>query len=203
MAVLCLPSPKRPELGRLICSYPVEFVVDAAGSIQFLRELPRFSLETNGLVLNATLNTPTGSAVTFDFGDGTGLAESTALPHTYTRPGRYDVLVRIAVNGRLTEYRAAVVVSRQHIVQPPCIAIPSLQTTVVGSEIRLAPSLQGPPGEPLDVTWRIDNKQPDAGSDPVTFTLEPGRYVLRPSAVRPLNARFSSRQRFDPNTSLK
>ena len=203
VGVLFNASQKRPELGRLMCSYPVEFEVDAAGNLQLLREPPLFSLSTNGLVLNATLNTPAGSVVTFNFGDGTGLLDSAALPHTYARPGRYDVLVRIAVNGRLTEYRAAVVVSRQHTVRPPCIAVPALQTTVVGGAIKLEPSLQAPPGETLSVIWRIDNVRPDPGSNPVSFTLEPGRYVLRFTASRPLAARFYSQQRFDPTATLE
>jgi len=202
VAVLCTVGQKRPELGRLICSYPVEFEVDAAGSLQLLQELPRLSFSTNGLALSATLSTPPGATVTFDFGDGTGLADSTALPHTYVRPGRYEVLVRIAADGRLTEYRAVVVVSRQHTVLPPCIAMPILQTTVVGSKIKLEPALQPTPGETLSVIWRIDNERPDAGSAPVTFTLDPGRYMLRFSAIRPLTARFYSQQRFDPTLTL-
>jgi hypothetical protein len=203
VAVLGVASQKRLELGRLMCAYPVEFEVDATGGITLLRALPQFSLSTNGLILNATLNTPPGSVVTFDFGDGTGLSDSASLLHTYARPGRYDVLVRIATNGRLTEYRAAVIVSRQHTVQPPCIGIPSIQTTVVGNEIKLEPSLLVPSGEVLSVVWRIDGKQADAGSDPVTFTVAPGRYVLRFSAIRPLSARFYSQQRFDPAAELE
>ena len=51
--------------------------------------------------------------------------------------------------------------------------------------------------------FRIDNKQPDRDSEPVTFTLDPGRYVMRFSATRPLNARFYSQQRFDRTTPLE
>ncbi len=202
LAILCVPSQKRPELGRQMCSYPIEFEVDAAGSIQMLRELPLFSLSTNGLALDANLSTPAGSVVSFDFGDGTGFAESSALPHTYARPGRYDVTIRIVVNGRLTEYGAAVVVSRQHSVLPPCVAVPSLQTSVASGKIILQPSLQTPSGETLSVTWNLDNRKPDAGSDPVTFSVDPGRYVLRFSAIRPLTARFYSQQRYAPTTPL-
>jgi hypothetical protein len=202
VGVLFNVSQKRSELGRLLCSYPVEFEVDAAGNVQLLRALPLVSFSTNGLVLNATLNTPAGSVVTFNFGDGTGLLDSTSLPHTYARPGRYEVLVRIAANGRLTEYRAAVVVSRQHAVQPPCIGIPVLQTSVVSGKIKLVPSLQVPSGETLSVVWRIDNVRSDPGSSPLSFTLDPGRYVLRLTASRPLTARFYSQQRFDPAATL-
>jgi len=58
-------------------------------------------------------DTAPGSTGDFDFGDGHGVAGRTALPHTGIATWRYEVLVRIAVNGRLTEYRAAVVVSKQ------------------------------------------------------------------------------------------
>ena len=194
VAVLCLLSQRRLELGRLACSYSMEFEVDAAGTHRFLQELPRFSFTTNGLALNVTLNTPAGSSVKFDFGDGTGLFDSTALPHTYERPGRYEVLLRITTGNRLTEYRAAVLVSRQHAVQPPCIAIPLLQTTVAGSRIEVKPSLE-PQSETLSVIWRIGTKRPDAGASPPTFTLDPGRHVLRFTAMRPLNALFYSQQR--------
>lgn len=186
----------------MMCSYPVEFEVNAAGTVTLLRELPRLTFSTTGLVLSAVLNSPAGSTVTFDFGDGTGLHDSTALPHTYSRPGRYEVLARIAANDRLTEYRAAVVVSRLHTVPPPCTALPVLQTSVVDGKIRLRPSLQVPSGETLAATWRIDSKEPDPGSDSLTFTLAPGRYVLRLSAVRPLSARFYSQQRHVPTTPL-
>jgi len=203
VAVICAPSQKRPELGRLMCSYPVEFEVDATGNVSALRELPFLSLATNALVLSATI--PNGLTVTLDFGDGTGLGESTALPHTYARPGRYDVVVRIAANGRLTEYRAAIVVSRQHPVLPPCIATPILPSQLTGTAglFKLQPTLQSPPGESLSVSWRIDNLKPDQGSGPVTFTLKPGRYVLRFSAIRPLTARFYSQQRYVPTDKLQ
>lgn len=203
LGVLCVPSRKRPELGRMMCAYPVELFVDAAGQVQILRELPLLALSTNGLALNATLNTPAGASVTFDFGDGTAPADSTALPHTYARPGRYDVLIRIAANGRLTEYRAAIVVSRQQTVLPPCIATPSLAATPAGDQIKIQPSLQTAPGDSLSVSWAIDNLSADPGAGPVTFTLEKNRrYVLRFSAVRPLSARFYGRQRYNVTTPL-
>jgi hypothetical protein len=88
-------------------------------------------------------------------------------------------------------------------VQPPCIAVPILQTTVAGGKIILQPSVQAPSGEALTVQWRMDHKQADAGSDPLTFTLDPGRYVLRLFASRPLSARFYSRQRFAPSTPIQ
>jgi len=202
VSILCPPLQKRSELGRIMSSYSIEFTVDSAGHIEILRELPLFAFSTNELTLNITLNTPAGSSVTFDFGDGTGLVDNTALPHRYARPGRYDVLVRIAVNDRLTEYHATVVVSRQHAVLPPCIAVPSMQTTVTGGKIKVSPSLQSSSGESLSVIWLINNQKPDPNGNPVTFTLEPGRYILRFTAIRPLTGRFYGQQRYAPGTLL-
>jgi hypothetical protein len=208
MGLLCAPSQKRPELGRMTCSFPLEFEVDSTGGIKLLRELPQFSFSADGLALNASFSTPPGSTMTFDFGDGTGLLDSTALPHTYSRPGRYEVLVRIASNGRLTEYRAAVVVSRQNSVLLPCIAVPLVQTAVAGDQVKFQPTLQVPSGESLAVSWRIDGLHPDQGSDPVTFTVSrpqsgtARRYVLRFTGSRPLSARVYSQQRYIPSTPL-
>lgn len=202
VGVLLSPARRRLELGRLMCAYPVEFEVSATGQVQVLRELPLLTLSVSQLVLDATLSTPPGTVVTFDFGDGTGLLDSSALPHTYARPGRYEVLIRLAANGRLTEYRAAVVVSRQVAVLPPCIAVPSVQATVAGAKIVLQPSLQAAGGEALGVRWQMDRVPADAGSNPVTFTVEPGRYVLRFTAIRPLQVRFYSQQRHVPSVSI-
>jgi hypothetical protein len=198
VAVLCEPAHGRQELGRLLCAYPVEFEVDAGGALTLLRNLPAFSFTSTGLSLDVTLNTAATASVTFDFGDGTGWLDSSTLPHVYARPGQYDVLVRIADNGRLTEYRAAVVVSRQHGVEPPCIALPVLTTSVVGGKVVVQPSLQVPSGESLAESWRIDGRQADPGTGPTTFTLDPGRYVLRFSATRHLDGRFYSLQRHLP-----
>src|SRR5262249_38621924 len=108
VGVVCTVSQKRPDLGRLACSYPVEFDVDAAGHVQVLCPLPQIVFATSGLALSAVLNTAPGASVTFDFGDGTAITDLAALPHMYARPGRYSVLTRIAADGRLAEYRAAV-----------------------------------------------------------------------------------------------
>jgi len=200
-AVLCVPSQNRAELGRMICSYPIEFEVDQAGGIRTLRELPRISFSANGLVLDATLNIP-GATATFDFGDGSGLVDSSTLPHTYARPGRYDVLVRIAAGGRLTEYRAAVVVSQQHAVSFPCVVFHKLPASLSSGKLILPSTLQSSSGETLPVSWRIDGRQPDSGSIPISFTLGKGRYVLRLAAIRPLVARFFSQQRYDPTIEV-
>jgi hypothetical protein len=202
LGVLCVPAERRPELGRLMCSYPIEFEIDAAANLTVLRVLPTITLTTDGLTLDATVNMPAGAVVTVDFGDGTGLADASAFPHVYAKPGRYEALIRIAVNQRLTEYRVAVVVSRQHAVQPPCIAVPSLTATAVSGKVKLEPTLNVPGGETLAVTWRVDGRAPEADGNPPSFTLEPGRHILRFTAIRPLAARFYGHQRYDPTVAV-
>jgi len=201
VAVLCVPSQKRPELGRMMCSYPMEFEVSSAGRITLLREMPHVTLTTSGLTLTASVTVRDGIVGTFDYGDGTGLTNT--LTHTYARPGRYEVLVRLVTQGRLlTEYHAIVVVSRQHAVLPPCIVVPQLQATVADGKVKIRPTMVVPSGESLAVSWQIDGKLPDSGSGPVTFTVEPGRHVLRFAAVRPLKARFHSQQRHAPTVAV-
>jgi hypothetical protein len=164
-----------------------------------LRELPLFSLSTDGLVLNAALNTPIDSQVTFDFGDGTGLFDSAALPHTYARPGRYEVLVRIAANGRMT---AAVVVSRQHSLQPPMHCLPNIANGRRRQQGQIAAFDPDAHRRVARCDLEHRGKKPDSGSGPVRFTLDPGRYVLRFSARRSLTVRFYSRQRNTPAPPL-
>jgi hypothetical protein len=48
----------------------------------------------------------------------------------------------------------------------------------------------------------VEGREADSVSGPVTFTLEPGRYVLRFTASRPLTARFYSRQRYTPEVPV-
>jgi hypothetical protein len=199
VAVLCVPSQKRPELGRLMCSYPVEFNVDSAGRITLLREMPHVSLTTRGLTLTATVKD--GLVGTFDYGDGSGLSHT--LTHEYKRPGRYEVLIRLVTQGGLlTEYHAIVVVSRQQTLLPPCITVPQLEATVADRKVKIRPTMVVPSGERFAVSWQIDGKPPDSGSGPVTFTVESGRHVLRFTAVRPLKARFHSQQRHAPTVPL-
>jgi peptidoglycan hydrolase-like protein with peptidoglycan-binding domain len=210
VAVLLPPATKRPELGRLICSYAIEFEAASTGEIRMLAKLPNMQLSISQLTLNAQIGTPSPGNITWDFGDGTGIFDSGAFPHTYAKPGRYEVTMRIVSAGRLVEYRAAVVVSRQHEVVPPLIVVPRLRATFEGGKIKVMPSLQSPAGQSLSVKWRVDNLSPDNGSGPVTFSLDPPtamegsrRHTLRFTAVRQLKGRFYSQQRYATAAPLR
>src|SRR3569623_1917 len=196
LAVVAVPAQNRVEQGRLACAYYVEQDIAAAGQILVRREQPRFALATNGLTLSLTSSLPPGATISIDCGDGSGMIGMAQMPHTYARPGRYEVLIAIASAGRLTEYRAAVVVSRTIAVKPPCIAIPALAATVAGTDITVQASLDAPT-EPLSVRWRLDGE-----SGPGPFTVRPGRHVLDMIAVRPLVARVYSLQRYAPEVAL-
>ena len=200
-AVVCTSAQGAAELGRLGCSYRIAFDLDASGVVTLIGALPRVAFAVNGLALDVSLAGLPGADVTFDFGDGTGLLDSTALPHTYARPGSYEVLIRIADGGRLTEYRAAVAVSRQHVLLPPCVAVPDLQSTVVGGQVELRPALEAGTPEPLSTFWRVDGTRAADPAAPV-FVLEPGRHELTVTAARPLTGRFHSRQVYLPSVDL-
>jgi hypothetical protein len=202
LAVIFVPSLRTPELGRALCAYAVDFEVDATGSVSLFGDLPQFSLNTTGLSLDATLALPAGAVASFDFGDGGGFLDSSSLPHTYAQPGRYEVTVRIGRSGRLTEYRAAVVVSRSANFPAPCIALPVLDTAVSGGRVVLTPSLQVPSGETLRAMWQVERVAADVSPGGVSFSLAPGRYRLQLKAFRPLVARFHGRQRHLPDVPL-
>lgn len=201
IGVVGIPAQRRPHLGRLTCSYPVEFEVDATGGMTVLPQLPPVSITSTGLDLDASFDTPAGATITLDPGDGTGLVDPTALPHRYSKPGRYDVRIRIAFQGRLTEYRAAVVVSVQHTVASPVIARPVLTASVEAGGVRIVPTLSS--AESLDVSWRVNGSAPDPGTNPASFLLQPGRHVLQFAASRPMVGRFFSQSRFDPVTPVQ
>ena len=200
LGVLAVPSQRRPELGRVCCSYSVQFDVDAAGNVTLLQQLPPSSISTTGLALDMDLTALTGATMFLDFGDGTPLGDATALPHQYARPGKYDVRIEIADQGRLTGYRAAVVVSAQHAVEPPLIAHPQLAATVEAGGIRIVPTLSV---ASLGVVWLLDRQRPDSSASPVSFLVQPGRHVVKFAATTLLTARFFGRQRFDPATAIQ
>jgi hypothetical protein len=209
VSLLLQPAAGRAALGRLLCSYPVEFDVASSGQVTVVTALPRVTLMTDGLIFRAQTDFPQGTVATWDFGDGTDLTDNTGLPHTYSRPGRYEVTLRLAANGRLFEYRAAVAVSRTNTLIAPLIVNPQLSGTVEDGKLKLRPSLDGPAGESLSVRWSVGNRPPDEDSNPATFTLDlpipsegTKRYVLQFVAVRPLKGRVYSRQRYAPEVSI-
>jgi hypothetical protein len=181
----------------------VELAIAAAdGAVTVLTALPQVSLTPSGLTLSGAF-TGGADSVTWDFGDGSAIASGLTVQHLYARSGRYEVLVRIALGGRLSEYRAAALVSQSQTVPPPLIAVPTIAavnggpgTGPIDLNIQLATA-------PTDVAFECIVGQQRAVSSSGVATISNiargQRVVLTFQAMRNLSARLYSRQRFVPD----
>jgi hypothetical protein len=191
-----------PELGRVSCRYPVQIEV-ASGTVTVLTALPEFTLTPNGLTLNGAFTGAAGIAVSWDFGDGTALAQGATIAHTYARPGRYEVLTRLVKDQKLVEYRSAVVISAHQAVVAPLIVTPVLTASAAGSEGAVTLSLTTAPSTievSIDAAAGLVRGWAETGA--ATLKLMPGTYQLDFRATRKLSARFYSRQRYLPAAAV-
>jgi peptidoglycan hydrolase-like protein with peptidoglycan-binding domain len=195
------------ELGRCRCRYPVEIDIAADGSTNILTVLPQFTLTSNALTLHGTFSGSNDATVTWDFGDGSALVQGRDVQHSYSRPGPYEVLTRLVRNGRLTEYRSAVYVSKNHSVSPPLIALPTIAavtpipaTGAIDLTVKLATPMNG-----VATDCAIGKVRAFATSGSLTLKGigrgtpgKPNRVVLDFLATPNLSARLYSKQRFLP-----
>jgi hypothetical protein len=151
--------------------------------------------------VRAALNS--ASELTWDFGDGTPVLRSTRggngtiAPseggHTYTKPGRYVLTLRCVQDGALSEFRAAVVVSRSQTLGDPLIVFPS-RVAFDASKRVLTASAGGDLQHASRVLWRVGEQTTEGGS--ATFALKPGHHTLEFAAVRQLRFRSYGKQRY-------
>jgi PKD repeat protein len=203
LAVLLPPPPSGPELGRGYCRYAIRLVV-SSGAVVVESALPEFSLTSQGLKLTGTFTGSASTKVTWDFGDGSPLANQPSAEHTYARPGRYEVLARLAAGGRLSEYRSAVVMSASRQLPAPVIVVPQLGAGPLSAEgtVPLSVTLPaGVSGVSLECTAGRARGWADAGS--VTLQLKPGRHLLTLLATRKLSAQFYGKQRYEPESPVE
>ena len=198
IAVLLPLTQNAIELGRCYCRYPIRVDI-AAGAVTVLTALPQFTLASTGLKLDCAFTGIAGSAVTWDFGDNTPLAQGPTAQHLYARPGLYQVVIRLAKDQKLVEYRAAVAVSASRSVVSPLIVSPTFSTTAVAPDGSVTLTV-APPANMPDVSIDCAVAKVRAGADtgPVTLKLKPGRYELTFVAMRKIAARFYSKQRYLP-----
>jgi hypothetical protein len=228
VAVLLLPTPGRTNyFGRVMSHCEVQVRITATGNLQVLSEIPQVILKPAGaatpLTLTARATLPPGAQISWDFGDGSPRQSGAAQQHSYARPGRYTVSLRVVRNGRLSEFRAEVVVSRSltNRLRPPVTVIPQLTretgTDIPAGHTRVVGTVNAPAGDPVIATWRV-GEQGSVKGNRVTFDWKPGDYTLFFTAVRTLKARvyctqrqltgpgfdfnglsLASNRRFDPN----
>jgi hypothetical protein len=149
-----------------------------------------------------------GAELSWDFGDGVGLKNGAVQAHVYSKPGKYTVTLRVVRNGRLSEFRSEVVVSRAHAstLLPPLTAFPVLsrETTanVPAGWTRIIAEVRAQAAEPVVATWRVGNEASVKGGL-ASFDLPPGTHMLYFRAVRVIRARVYNRQHHQPETFLE
>jgi hypothetical protein len=206
LAVFLLPSSSRANyLGRVMSHCEVQIRITPAGELKLISEIPqvRFTLgdSTNPLSLKvqAILQGP-GVEVSWDFGDGSALQSGADKQHMYGKPGRYTVTLRVVRNGRLSEFRADVVVSRSHTdrLRPPVTAFPTFTREtgagVPAGHTRVVGVVNGPADDPVTANWGVGGQRGMKGNR-AAFDLKPGDYTWFFTAVRTLKARVYCTQR--------
>ncbi len=205
VAVLLTPAPGRSSyFGRVMSHCEVRIHIDeTTGDLTVLSEIPKVTFEPGGpanpLSLTAKVE-PDGAEISWDFGDGSASQSGPNQQHSYAKPGRYTVTLRVVRNGRLSEFRSDIVVSRSHadLLSLPLTVVPAL-TRQTGTEIpaghaRVKGMVNASANDPVIATWRIGEQRSIRGNL-ASFDLPPGDYTLFFTAVRLLKARVYCTQR--------
>jgi Tc toxin complex TcA C-terminal TcB-binding domain/PKD domain len=188
------------ELGRCYCRYPIRIQI-SSGAVTVFTVVPELTVTQNGLTLSCAF---AGTAdVTWDFGDNSALVQGATAQHSYSRPGRYTLLVRLSKNGTLVEYRGAIVVSVNNAVVTPLIVAPVLSagTVLPNGTVPLTVAL---PAGVTDVSLACSagRERGSADSGAAVLNLKPGSYELDFLATRKLSAHFYGKQRYVPTETV-
>lgn len=206
IAVLLMPTPGRANYFCNVMSHcQVQVRITSSGDLQVLSEIPEVSFTLGGaanpLSLSAQATLAPGATISWDFGDGSARQSGSDQLHTYSKPGRFTVSLRVVRNGRLSEFQGDVVVSRSHAegLKPPVTAFPTLtrdetSTDVPAGLTRVVGETDFATDDPVIANWRVGTEGGFKGNR-ATFDLKPGDHTLFFSAVRPLKARAYSSQR--------
>jgi hypothetical protein len=206
VAVLLLPTPGRANyFGRLTSHCKVQVRITSTGNLEVLSEIPQVSFDlgdtADPLLLTAQATLPPGAEISWEFGDGSARQSGASQQHSYAKPGRYTVSLRVVRNGRLSEFGSDVVVSRSHAdrLSPPLTAFPTLTRDETGTGIpdghrRVMGTVNAPTADPVIANWRVGD-QGGVKGDSATFDLTPGDYMLFFTTVRLLKARVHCTQR--------
>ncbi|HEX3030367.1 MAG TPA: PKD domain-containing protein, partial [Clostridia bacterium] len=204
-------DPGRPQFNSLTSTYEFEFTITPGGALEY--EIPHINLSQNNLTLDAEASVykvdalSAGWEFSWNFGDDTGWLSGSPLQHTYTKPGRYTVVLRTVKGGKLLEYTMWVTVSRKYKLTGPLTVYPSLKITGKEGEFfkitakPIIPTKLVSTEIALDSIWSANRKilELDSASQ---FKLETGKYKLSFTAVRDLNARIYSKQCYFPGKTV-
>jgi hypothetical protein len=203
LGLVVLPSPEAPQFGPLTASYLISLDIAADGTLLDQTAVPELAFQVNGLSVTAGATVPAGGTRLWDFGGGDGFRSEDQ--HSYAQPGKYDVGLRLVLDGRLAEYAGSIVVSREQVVSAPLTAFPTFEAiddpSVPAGFTRVRCTSNAEAGETLAVIWQRAGQSPIRGQQ-VEFDLPPGRHTIAFAATRELTARIYSQQRFAPDDTL-
>ena len=189
---------------RLRLSFRVDESAGVASGVTVLTAIPETSVTQTGPLTVAVRAAMDGaSELAWDFGDGTPIlrtVRSGATPiaptegtHTYAKPGRYVLKLRCVKNGSLSEFRVSVVVSRdQKLGDPLIVHLPGVNFDTTARTITITTG--GAVLQAGRILWRVGDLTAEGNS--ATFALKPGNYTLEFAAVRSLNFKAYSAQRY-------
>ena len=202
LGVLLLPAPRRIQFGRLQATNQIDFRIQADGTLDVLSEIPEITFVLgaggNPLQLSAQVTLRAGAQPRWDFGDGKRPETVTSAVHIYDRPGNYEITLRVVRNGRLTEFKAEVALSRtlNQQLKPPVTAFPRF-TKAAGTATPLIATVDGD----VVASWKLNGQDTLKGNEVSFAQLAPGDYTLFYRAMRKLNGRVYANQRFLPEES--
>jgi PKD repeat protein len=215
VAVLLLPAPTETNYGRIMSQLQVQVRITSSGDLVVDSEIPEITFSPSspsqplGLEVQAGLaGGLVGADLSWDFGDGGVFKIGAAQSHVYSKPGKYTVTLRVVRNGRLSEFRSDVVMSRAHAngLVPPLMAFPVLSpetaANVPAGRTRIKAEVRAQAADPVVTTWRIGNEASGKGSL-ASFDLPPGTHILHFRAVRMIRAHVYNRQQHQPEASLE
>ncbi|MDP2604238.1 MAG: hypothetical protein Q8S00_16860 [Deltaproteobacteria bacterium] len=189
---------------RLRLSFRVDESAGVASGVTVLTAIPETSVTQTGPLTVAVRAAMDGaSELAWDFGDGTPIlrtVRSGATPiapaegtHTYAKPGRYVLKLRCVKNGSLSEFRVSVVVSRdQKLGDPLIVHLPGVNFDTTARTITITTG--GAVLQAGRILWRVGDLTAEGNS--ATFALKPGNHTLEFAAVRSLNFKAYSAQRY-------
>jgi hypothetical protein len=172
--------------------------------LEVLSEIPQVTFQpgpaTHPLTLGVQAVVSSGADVSWDFGDGSGFTNGASQEHSYAKPGRYTVTLRVVRNGRLSQFNADVPVSRNHRLIPPVTAFPSLTRDTTSADIpsghtRIVALALAADDDAVTAIWRLGDQSGRKGKS-ASFDLKPGRYTVHFTAIRTLKARMYGKQRY-------
>ena len=203
--LLLLPSPRQPQYGRCHAWHRVDLRIGADGSLQVLSEVPEVSFEIGGpgrfMQVTAKLK-PDGADAQWDFGDDSAPVRGNTGQHTYARPGKYVITLRLVRGGRLTEFRADISVSRTRIMVPPVTAFPML-TKQAGMATPLIAKIKASAADgKVAVNWQVMNGASASGNNVSFSDLAAGDHSLLCHVSRELTVRVYGQQQYKPDAKL-